>query len=63
MYLSEETDVVEDCRNILRSSSWSPAWVREKRTPKFVDGDSDSAPPGMPQGAPPIFGMGLILLA
>ncbi|PBK87152.1 hypothetical protein ARMGADRAFT_939469 [Armillaria gallica] len=50
-----------DCKNILRSPSWSPAWVREKRTPKFVDGDSDSAPPGMPQGAPPIFGMGLIL--
>ncbi|PBK64333.1 hypothetical protein ARMSODRAFT_918507, partial [Armillaria solidipes] len=50
-----------DCRNILRSPSWSPAWVREKRTPKFVDKDSDSAPPGMPQGVPSIFGMGLIL--
>ncbi|KAK0488270.1 hypothetical protein EDD18DRAFT_1291619 [Armillaria luteobubalina] len=45
-----------DCRDILRSSSWSPAWVREKRTPTF-----ESAPRGMSQGAAPIFGMGLIL--
>ncbi|KAK0475690.1 hypothetical protein EDD18DRAFT_1265999, partial [Armillaria luteobubalina] len=50
-----------DCRNTLRSPSWSPAWVREKRTPKFVNENSDGAPPGMPQGTPSIFGMGLIL--
>ncbi|KAK0466665.1 hypothetical protein IW261DRAFT_1346445 [Armillaria novae-zelandiae] len=50
-----------DCRNVLRSPSWTPAWVREKRTPNFVHGDLDSAPPGMPQGVPPVFGMGLIL--
>lgn len=50
-----------DCKNILRSPTWSPAWVREKRTPKFADGNSQSAPPGMPQGVPPVFGMGLIL--
>ncbi|KAK0452836.1 uncharacterized protein EV420DRAFT_1558595 [Desarmillaria tabescens] len=48
-----------DCRNMIRSPEWSPAWVREKRTPKFIDND-DTAP-GMPPGAPSVFGMGLIL--
>ncbi|SJL18689.1 uncharacterized protein ARMOST_22288 [Armillaria ostoyae] len=30
----------KDCKNPLKSISWSPAWIKEKRTPAFVDGDN-----------------------
>ncbi|KAK0202289.1 hypothetical protein DFS33DRAFT_1434619 [Desarmillaria ectypa] len=40
---------------MLRSPEWSPAWVREKRTLKFVD--NDVPPPGRPS----IFGIGFNL--
>ncbi|KAK0209659.1 hypothetical protein IW262DRAFT_1416458 [Armillaria fumosa] len=30
----------KDCKNPLKSTSWSPAWIKEKRSPSFIKGDN-----------------------
>ncbi len=58
IYMGEEPDVGVDCKNRLKSTSWSPAWLRERRNPKFVHDVSDehTLHPGQS-----LFGMDMIL--
>ncbi|KAK0437608.1 uncharacterized protein EV420DRAFT_1587760 [Desarmillaria tabescens] len=48
----------QDCKNPLKSTSWSPAWIKEKRSPAFID-DDDVPPSQLSMQSP--FGMGVIL--
>lgn len=48
----------KDCKNHLKSTSWSPAWIKGKRSPSFIDGD-DVHPGELPMQS--AFGMGVVL--
>lgn len=54
----ERADIIIDCKNPLKSTSWSPTWIKEKRSPSFVDGDS--VPPSE-HSMQSTFGMGMAL--
>ncbi|KAK0224510.1 hypothetical protein EDD85DRAFT_243310 [Armillaria nabsnona] len=48
----------KDCKNPLKSTSWLPTWIKEKRSPSFVDGDN--VPPSE-HSMQSTFGMGMVL--
>lgn len=49
----------KDCKNPLKSASWSPAWVQQMRFPSFIGGDVPQ--PGMEPYLLSQIGMGVIL--
>ncbi|KAK0202285.1 hypothetical protein DFS33DRAFT_882083 [Desarmillaria ectypa] len=50
----------KDCRNPLKSTTWLPACIKEKRIPAFIDSDDVRVPPGE-LSMQSTFGMGMTL--